>query len=123
MVSAVHDICRANGTLMVWRQPLAVDLLNPSQKSEEQRHKLKRLVQSPDSYFMDVKCPGTSFFITPPPRIHRVFMMAGASRLFRNHNRLLARSDSRFVWRVLERLVPTHWWKGAVNRGSVVAVF
>ncbi|KAI9142750.1 ribosomal protein S27-domain-containing protein [Paraphysoderma sedebokerense] len=37
---------------------LAVDLLNPTQDSEKSRHKLKRLVQSPNSYFMDVKCPG-----------------------------------------------------------------
>ncbi|KAI0639150.1 ribosomal protein S27-domain-containing protein [Trametes polyzona] len=37
---------------------LAVDLLNPSAASEQRRHKLKRLVQSPNSYFMDVKCPG-----------------------------------------------------------------
>ncbi|KAG9054423.1 40S ribosomal protein S27 [Serendipita sp. 407] len=39
---------------------LAVDLLNPSLESEKSRHKLKRLVQSPNSYFMDVKCPGQS---------------------------------------------------------------
>jgi small subunit ribosomal protein S27e len=38
--------------------PLAVDLLNPSAEAESKRHKLKRLVQSPNSYFMDVKCPG-----------------------------------------------------------------
>jgi len=37
---------------------LAVDLLNPSPAAEARRHKLKRLVQSPNSYFMDVKCPG-----------------------------------------------------------------
>ncbi|ORY56439.1 ribosomal protein S27-domain-containing protein [Leucosporidium creatinivorum] len=37
---------------------LAVDLLNPSAATTEQTHKLKRLVQSPNSYFMDVKCPG-----------------------------------------------------------------
>ncbi|CAO3660832.1 unnamed protein product [Umbelopsis vinacea] len=37
---------------------LAVDLLNPSIESEKSKHKLKRLVQSPNSYFMDVKCPG-----------------------------------------------------------------
>jgi small subunit ribosomal protein S27e len=36
--------------------PLAVDLLNPSAASEMRQHKLKRLVQSPNSYFMDVKC-------------------------------------------------------------------
>ena len=34
------------------------DLLNPSQEETKARHKLKRLVQSPNSYFMDVKCPG-----------------------------------------------------------------
>eukprot|EP01099_Mayorella_cantabrigiensis_P002615 TRINITY_DN2141_c0_g1_i1.p1 TRINITY_DN2141_c0_g1~~TRINITY_DN2141_c0_g1_i1.p1 ORF type:complete len:106 (-),score=22.00 TRINITY_DN2141_c0_g1_i1:112-429(-) len=34
------------------------DLLNPTAESEKRKHKLKRLVQSPNSYFMDVKCPG-----------------------------------------------------------------
>ena len=42
-------------------QTLAVDLLNPSAESEKRKHKLKRLVQSPNSYFMDVKCPGSWF--------------------------------------------------------------
>ncbi|KAM6497950.1 40S ribosomal protein S27 [Amanita muscaria] len=37
---------------------MAVDLLNPSAEAEKRRHKLKRLVQSPNSYFMDVKCSG-----------------------------------------------------------------
>ncbi|KAL3900534.1 MAG: hypothetical protein SGCHY_001265 [Lobulomycetales sp.] len=37
---------------------LAIDLLNPLESSELRKHKLKRLVQSPNSYFMDVKCPG-----------------------------------------------------------------
>ncbi|CAG8766622.1 20036_t:CDS:2, partial [Racocetra fulgida] len=36
---------------------LTVDLLNPSPEQEKRKHKLKRLVQSPNSYFMDVKCP------------------------------------------------------------------
>ncbi|CAE6475199.1 unnamed protein product [Rhizoctonia solani] len=39
-------------------QTLAIDLLNPSHEHEKRQHKLKRLVQSPNSYFMDVKCPG-----------------------------------------------------------------
>jgi len=34
------------------------DLLNPSEDDEKRKHKLKRLVQSPNSYFMDVKCDG-----------------------------------------------------------------
>eukprot|EP00197_Chlamydomonas_leiostraca_P012984 CAMPEP_0202866484 /NCGR_PEP_ID=MMETSP1391-20130828/7688_1 /ASSEMBLY_ACC=CAM_ASM_000867 /TAXON_ID=1034604 /ORGANISM="Chlamydomonas leiostraca, Strain SAG 11-49" /LENGTH=86 /DNA_ID=CAMNT_0049546433 /DNA_START=53 /DNA_END=313 /DNA_ORIENTATION=+ len=35
-----------------------IDLLNPPAELEKQKHKLKRLVQSPNSYFMDVKCQG-----------------------------------------------------------------
>ncbi|KAF5924223.1 hypothetical protein HPG69_007443, partial [Diceros bicornis minor] len=40
---------------------LAKDLLHPSPEEEKRKHKKKRLVQSPNSYFMDVKCPGCSF--------------------------------------------------------------
>jgi len=35
-----------------------VDLLNPPAALEARKHKLKRLVQSPNSFFMDVKCQG-----------------------------------------------------------------
>lgn len=35
-----------------------VDLLHPPKELEQRRHKLKRVVQSPNSFFMDVKCPG-----------------------------------------------------------------
>jgi small subunit ribosomal protein S27e len=35
-----------------------IDLLNPPAILEQRKHKLKRLVQSPDSFFMDVKCQG-----------------------------------------------------------------
>lgn len=35
-----------------------IDLLNPPPELEKRKHKLKRLVPSPNSYFMDVKCPG-----------------------------------------------------------------
>ena len=35
-----------------------IDLLNPPAALEARKHKLKRLVQSPNSYFMDVKCQG-----------------------------------------------------------------
>ena len=33
-----------------------LDLLNPPAEYEKNKHKLKRLVQSPNSFFMDVKC-------------------------------------------------------------------
>ena len=35
-----------------------VDLLHPSPELEKAKHKLKRLVAAPNSYFMDVKCQG-----------------------------------------------------------------
>ncbi|KAM9385213.1 small ribosomal subunit protein eS27-like [Pholidichthys leucotaenia] len=38
--------------------PLNKDLMYPSFTEERRRHKKKRLVQSPNSYFMDVKCMG-----------------------------------------------------------------
>lgn len=40
------------------------DLLYPERKEEAQKHKLKRLVQGPKSFFMDVKCP-SCYEITP----------------------------------------------------------
>lgn len=39
---------------------MSTDLLNPTLESQKDAHKLKRLVPSPDSYFMDVKCGGCS---------------------------------------------------------------
>ena len=32
-------------------------MLFPPEASEKRKHKLKRLVQGPNSFFMDVKCP------------------------------------------------------------------
>lgn len=37
---------------------LVKDLLHPNPVTESKQHKLKTLVQSPRSYFMDVKCQG-----------------------------------------------------------------
>ena len=34
------------------------DLLQPTKRAEKRKYKTKRLVQSPNSFFMDVKCPG-----------------------------------------------------------------
>merc|ERR1711941_223604 len=41
-----------------FRFTMDIDLLNPDLKEEKSRHKLKRMIQSPNSFFMDVKCPG-----------------------------------------------------------------
>jgi len=41
---------------------LVEDLLHPLESTERSKHKLKRLVQGPNSFFMDVKCPGFNFY-------------------------------------------------------------
>ncbi|XP_062970139.1 small ribosomal subunit protein eS27-like [Cynocephalus volans] len=38
--------------------PLDRDLLHPSLEEEKEKHKKKQLVHNPNSYFIDVKCPG-----------------------------------------------------------------
>lgn len=53
-------------------QALECDLLHPDPAVEAKKHKLKRLVQSPNSFFMDVKCPGcfTMYVLLVPfPRV------------------------------------------------------
>ena len=40
------------------RAQIEDDLLHPNPANEKRKHKLKRLVQAPNSFFMDVKCPG-----------------------------------------------------------------
>ena len=47
------------------------DLLHPTLEKERQSHKLKRLVQHPNSYFMDVKCQGCFTMWVTPPRAAR----------------------------------------------------
>mmetsp|Transcript_3240 Transcript_3240/g.12371 ORF Transcript_3240/g.12371 Transcript_3240/m.12371 type:complete len:86 (-) Transcript_3240:70-327(-) len=37
---------------------LSEDLLYPTQETEARKHKAKRLVPEPNSFFMDVKCSG-----------------------------------------------------------------
>ncbi len=55
------------------------DLLHPSPEEEKRRHKLKRLVQSPNSYFMDVKCPGA---LSLPPSFSLLSLLPLSPSLF-----------------------------------------
>ncbi|ELK36855.1 40S ribosomal protein S27 [Myotis davidii] len=48
---------------------LAKDLLRPPPE-EKRKHKRKNLVQSPDSYLMDVKCPGCYRITTMFSQLH-----------------------------------------------------
>ena len=50
------------------QSPYEVDLLHPLPSVEASKHKLKRLVQAPNSFFMDVKCPGCFNMCAPASR-------------------------------------------------------
>ncbi|XP_058264967.1 40S ribosomal protein S27-like isoform X2 [Hemibagrus wyckioides] len=52
-----HRVVYVGEKHLLVKMPLAKDLLNPTLDFERRQHKKKRLVQSPNSYFMDVKCP------------------------------------------------------------------
>ncbi|CAN0318822.1 unnamed protein product [Lampetra planeri] len=58
---------------------LAKDLLHPSLEAERRCHKKKRLVQSPNSYFMDVKCPGCYKITTVFSHAQTVVLCVGCS--------------------------------------------
>uniref|UniRef100_A0AAZ3QPT7 40S ribosomal protein S27 n=1 Tax=Oncorhynchus tshawytscha TaxID=74940 RepID=A0AAZ3QPT7_ONCTS len=58
---------------------LTKDLMHPTLEAERQRHKKKRLVQSPNSYFMDVKCPGCYRITTVFSHAQRVVPCGGCS--------------------------------------------
>ncbi|KAI4811433.1 hypothetical protein KUCAC02_014342 [Chaenocephalus aceratus] len=58
---------------------LAKDLLHPSSEEEKRCHKKKRLVQSPNSYFMDVKCPGCYKITTVFSHAQTVVLCVGCS--------------------------------------------
>ncbi|XP_053709015.1 40S ribosomal protein S27-like [Synchiropus splendidus] len=59
--------------------PLAKDLLYPSSAEERRKHKKKRLVQNPNSYFMDVKCMGCYKITTIFSHSHTVVPCSGCS--------------------------------------------
>ncbi|KAF5902533.1 40S ribosomal protein S27-like [Clarias magur] len=61
------------------KMPLAKDLLNPTLDIERRQHKKKRLVQSPNSYFMDVKCPGCYKITTVFSHAQTVVLCVGCS--------------------------------------------
>uniref|UniRef100_A0AAX7TUM7 40S ribosomal protein S27 n=1 Tax=Astatotilapia calliptera TaxID=8154 RepID=A0AAX7TUM7_ASTCA len=64
---------------MLKHLPLAKDLLHPTPEQEKRRHKKKRLVQSPNSYFMDVKCPGCYKITTVFSHAQTVVLCVGCS--------------------------------------------
>ncbi|PAA82280.1 hypothetical protein BOX15_Mlig023836g1, partial [Macrostomum lignano] len=57
------------------------DLLHPSLSQEKRKHKKKRLVQSPNSCFMDVKCAGCLKITTVFSHAQTVVVCAGCSTI------------------------------------------
>lgn len=119
---------------------LAKDLLHPSPEEEKRRHKKKRLVQSPNSYFMDVKCPGTVFLHVDCPH-HFTWQLLSDSlclciwacevmfwflnyffflfRMLQDHDSVQPRSDSCAVCWLFNSPVSAHWRQSTSHRGSV----
>ncbi|XP_072481070.1 small ribosomal subunit protein eS27-like [Notamacropus eugenii] len=58
--------------------PLVKDLLHPSPEEEKRKHK-KSLVQSPNSYFMDVECPRCYKITTVFSHAQTVVLWVGCS--------------------------------------------
>ncbi|KAA0157584.1 hypothetical protein FNF27_00533 [Cafeteria roenbergensis] len=56
-----------------------VDLLHPEPAAEKRKHKLKRLVQAPNSFFMDVRCPGCFSITTVFSHAQTAVMCAGCA--------------------------------------------
>ena len=54
-------------------------MLHPRPEDEKRKHKLKRLVQHPNSYFMDVKCPGCYKITTVFSHAQTVVLCVGCS--------------------------------------------
>ncbi|XP_066557981.1 40S ribosomal protein S27-like isoform X1 [Amia ocellicauda] len=67
------------GVARICCESLAKDLLHPSLEEEKRQHKKKRLVQSPNSYFMDVKCPGCYKITTVFSHAQTVVLCVGCS--------------------------------------------
>uniref|UniRef100_A0A8C9BLU9 40S ribosomal protein S27 n=1 Tax=Phocoena sinus TaxID=42100 RepID=A0A8C9BLU9_PHOSS len=55
------------------------DLLHPSLEEEKKKHRKKQLVQSPNSYFMDVKRPGCYKITTVYSHAQTVVLCVGCS--------------------------------------------
>merc|ERR1712146_742358 len=63
------------------------DLLHQPAELEKRKHKLKRLVQSSNSFFMDVKCQGCFNITTVFSHSQSVVMCNGCSAVLSAHGR------------------------------------
>jgi len=103
-----------------------LDLLNPPAEYEKNKHKLKRLVQSPNSFFMDVKCQACALLASRPGgslaaslRQDAVAERSRRAGLLHHHDSVLAQPDGGAVRLLLRGAVPTDWRPRALDRGCV----
>ncbi|XP_032153117.1 40S ribosomal protein S27-like isoform X1 [Sapajus apella] len=92
--------------------PLARDLLHPSLEEEKKKHKKKRLVQSPNSYFMDVKCPGCYKITTVFSHAQTVVLCVGCSTVLcqpTGGKARLTEEQQMEVGRTLRRVLMKTW--------------
>ena len=97
-------------------QVLAVDLLNPTPQAEARKHKLK--VRFDDGLWSTIDGLNVTADSRTRPTI--IFHGRQVSRLLHNHHRLLARTDSRCMRRLLAGALPTDRWKGSAHRRLLV---
>ncbi|KAL8269589.1 hypothetical protein Esti_006468 [Eimeria stiedai] len=99
---------------------MEVDLLHPDPTEEAKKHKLKRLIPNPKSFFMDVKCPGcyniaTVFshaqtvvlcgsFCIPMSTLHLSFVKL----VWMAHARPLVRLSSSLAWQMKMIILQRH---------------
>lgn len=60
---------------------MPVDYFQPLQADEKQKHKLKRLIQSPNSFFMDAKCAGCFQITTVFSHAQTVIKCVGCNQI------------------------------------------
>jgi len=122
------------------------DLLHPIQANEKKKHKLKRLVQCPNSFFMDVKCPGCFNMLVPSQFLALLLVSAAMFPLYGNlstpcmyyfehmyicafltylfnlfqHHRLQPCSVGCAVRKLQHCVVPAHWRQGSPYRGLLI---
>ena len=104
---------------------LARDLLHPSPEEEKRKHKLKRLVQSPNSFFMDVKCPGERIkdkrpcvFVVKPEMVIFNWRWLHACchyRLLQDHHRVQSCTDRCAVCQLQHCVGAAHWREGKTH--------
>ncbi|OXB72826.1 UNVERIFIED_CONTAM: hypothetical protein H355_004492 [Colinus virginianus] len=96
---------------------MEMDLLHPDPKVEATKHKLKRLISNPNSFFMDVKCPGCLQITTVFSHAQTVVLCGRRTRV--TAHVLPLRSGMR-VLQLQHHVVPADWREVQVDGGVLL---